>query len=92
MMLMTLSVTLIIVVKVKVSEIASLLLSIKRSKCCVIIPKWERCYAVLWERQLASVPLLISKNTLFFIFYRVENDTLLIVRVLHGSRDYANLF
>ncbi len=28
----------------------------------------------------------------YLIFYRVENDTLLIVRVLHGSRDYANLF
>lgn len=28
----------------------------------------------------------------YLIFYRVENDTLLIVRVLHGSRDYSNLF
>ena len=34
----------------------------------------------------------IMKFSKYLIFYRIEADNIVILRVLHGARDYANLF
>jgi toxin ParE1/3/4 len=34
----------------------------------------------------------IKKFSNYLIFYRIETDKIVILRVLHGARDYMNLF
>jgi toxin ParE1/3/4 len=35
---------------------------------------------------------LVKKFSNYLIFYRIESDRIEILRVLHGARDYMNLF
>ena len=35
---------------------------------------------------------LVKKFSNYLIFYRIETDKIVILRVLHGARDYMNLF
>ena len=35
---------------------------------------------------------LVKKFSNYLIFYRIETDRIEILRVLHGARDYMNLF
>jgi plasmid stabilization system protein ParE len=56
---------------------------------CVDVGRWPLAHAIVAHRQADGLRRKLYGN--YLIFYRVQRDTVEIVRVLHGARDYAHI-
>jgi toxin ParE1/3/4 len=66
---------------------ASFMREVRQS--CVDIGLWPLAHPIVMHRQADGLRRRVHGN--YLIFYRVQSDTVEIVRVLHGARDYGQV-